>query len=97
MRKADIARRIHQRVGISEKEAADLLDWILRFLTSTLQRGEPIAISGFGRLTVREKRPRNGRNPQTGEELMIAARRVITFHPSPLLKDEVNSAQAEQP
>lgn len=95
MRKTDIARRIRQQVGISKTEAAKLLNWILEILKATLQTGEPITISSFGKFTVRRKPLRTGRNPRTGEEIMISARRVVTFHPSPLLTTDMNSVQAE--
>ena len=95
MQKADIARHIQQQAGISETEAAKLLEWFLELLKTTLQKGEPIAIQGFGRFTVRSKRARPGRNPKTGETVMVSARRVVTFHPSIILKTEVNSPSAE--
>ena len=97
MRKLDIARRIHQEAGISEEEAATLLDWIFELLKTTLQQGEPISIPGFGKWTVRSKPPRKGRNPRTGEAMMISARRVVTFRPSASLTIEMNSVQVEQP
>jgi integration host factor subunit alpha len=96
MRKLDIARRIHQQAEISEEEAATLLERILELLKTTLQQGEPISIFNFGVFTIRSKAPRKGRNPRTGEEIMIASRRVVTFRASPHLKTEVNSVQAEQ-
>ena len=96
MRKADIAQRIHQQAGISEQEAATLLDGILELLASTLQKGDPVTIPGFGKFTVRSRLPRTGRNPRTGEAIMIAARRVVTFRPSPLLTIEMNPVEAEQ-
>jgi integration host factor subunit alpha len=91
MRKADIARSIHQQAGVSEAEAADLLERVLGLLMSTLQRGEPIIITGFGRFTVRMKRPRNGRNPRTGEAIIISGRKVVTFRPSHLWTAELNA------
>ena len=95
MQKADIATRIQEQTGLSKEEAAKLLDWILEFLKATLQAGEPIIISGFGKFTVRHKQARQGRNPRTGEAVMIAARRVVTFHPSHLFKAYINSLTAE--
>jgi integration host factor subunit alpha len=96
MRKAHIARSIHQPAGISEKEAAKLLDWIVALFKSTLQIGEPIAIAGFGKFMVRSKGPRKGRNPRTGEAMIIAARRVVTFHASPVFKVAVNAARQDR-
>jgi integration host factor subunit alpha len=95
MTKADIAQRIHQQAGISEQEAATLLEWILELLKTTLQKGESITIFGFGTFKVRNKLPRKAWNFITGESLMITARRVVTFHASAHLKSEVNSVQLE--
>ena len=91
MRKADIARRINQQAGVSENEVAMLLEGILELFKATLQKGEPIVISSFGKFEVRKKAPRPGRNPQTGEGFMISARRVVTFRASSHLKMEVNA------
>ncbi|MBU6482899.1 MAG: integration host factor subunit alpha [Nitrospirae bacterium] len=89
--KTDMARRIHQNAGIPEKEAAELLEGILELLKATLKNGESIAIVGFGTFMVRRKGPRPGRNPRTGEELTISARRVVSFRPSQVFKEHVNS------
>jgi integration host factor subunit alpha len=94
MQKNDIAQRIHQEAGISEEEAATLLNWVLELFKATLQRGEPIAIPSFGKFMVRSKATRLGRNPRTGEAIMIAARRVVLFHPSLHLKAEMTSVPA---
>ena len=96
MQKRDIVRHIHQQAGISETEAAKLLEWIFGLLKTTLQKGELIAIPGFGKFTVRGKASRTGRNFKTGEALIISARRVVTFHPSLVLKTEVNGVPAER-
>jgi integration host factor subunit alpha len=96
MRKKDIAQRIHQEAGISEKEAASLLNRVLELCKSTLQKGEPVRIVNFGVFTVRNKAPRRGRNPRTGEDVMISPRRIVTFRASVHLKTEVNVVQAEQ-
>ena len=91
MQKVDIAKRITRQAGIGEREAATLLDGILELLKATLKKGEPIAIPNFGKFTVRSKAPRPGRNPHTGEAIMIAARRVVTFRASSQLTTEMNS------
>jgi integration host factor subunit alpha len=93
MRKLDIARRIHQEAEISEEEAAALLNWVLELFKSTLQKGEPIAIHEFGKFTVRSKLPRTGRNPRTGEAVIISSRRVVSFRPSLLLRAAVTSTE----
>lgn len=96
MQKAEIVTRIHQEAGVSLEDAARLLEWILGLFKTTLQAGEPITISGFGKFTVRSKGARPGRNPITGEAIMISARRVVTFHASHLFKTHVNATPAEQ-
>ena len=95
MQKIDIARRIQQQAGISKEQAARLLDWILELFKTTLQAGEPIIISGFGKFTARNKHARQGRNPRTGEAVTIAARRVVTFHASLQLKAHMNALPEE--
>ena len=92
MTQAEIAGRIHQQTGLSEHKAGEVLDRILDILKSTLQQGEEIVITNFGKFAVRSKRARQGRNLRTGEETIIPARRVVTFHASPLLKADVNVA-----
>jgi integration host factor subunit alpha len=91
MKKADIAKSIHEQAAISETRAEDLLEWVLALLTSTLQQGEPIIITGFGKFTVRKKEPRKGRNPRTGETIIVPGHRVVTFRPSALWKAELNA------
>lgn len=89
MQKRDIARHIHQQAGISKTESAKVLECVLGLIKTTLQAGEPITIQGFGKFIIRSKRAREGRNPQTGDAVMISARRVVSFHPSLALKTEV--------
>lgn len=91
MTKADIIDRVCERVGgFSKKEAADLVEKVFDVMKATLETNEKIKISGFGNFIVREKKPRPGRNPQTGTEITIDARRVLTFKPSPVLKQALN-------
>lgn len=92
MTKADIIEALHQKVGYSKKEAADLVELVFDTIKETLSRGEKIKISGFGNFVVRDKKSRTGRNPQTGEAIEISARRVLTFKPSQVLREEVNGA-----
>ena len=83
MTKADLAKAIYERHGgISNKEASFLVDIILDFIKQRLLRGERIQITGFGTFMVREKKGRKGRNPQTGEEMTIPARKSVVFRPS---------------
>jgi integration host factor subunit alpha len=92
MTKADIVESLYEKVGISKKEAADLVEMVFDTIKGTLADGTKIKISGFGNFVVREKRSRIGRNPQTGETIEISARRVLTFRPSQVLRAEVNSS-----
>jgi len=91
MTKADIVEEVYERVGISKQEAARLTEIFLDIMKEALGKGEKVKISGFGNFVVRSKRPRRGRNPQTGEEITITPRKVLTFKSSPLLKQTLNS------
>ena len=93
MTKADIVERIYERVGFSKKEAADVVESIFEVIKSRLEDGEKVKISGFGNFVINTKRPRKGRNPQTGEEITITGRRVLTFKPSQVLKRTINLAR----
>ncbi|HEX5033406.1 MAG TPA: integration host factor subunit alpha [bacterium] len=90
MTKADLVESIYEKIGFSKKESSDIVEMIFDTMKDTLERGEKIKISGFGNFVVRAKRPRMGRNPQTGEEIEISARRVLTFRPSQVLKQALN-------
>ena len=88
--KADLAEHLHDRLGLSKKEARELVEAGLEEITDTLAGGEEVKLSGFGKFELRDKPPRPGRNPQTMEEVTIAARRVVNFRPSQVLKDHLN-------
>jgi integration host factor subunit alpha len=90
MRKADIANEVFEKVGVSKKESADILEIILNSIKEVLKKGEMVKIAGFGNFVVRQKRARKGRNPKTGEEIGITPRRVVTFRPSQVFKKFVN-------
>ena len=90
MRKADIANEIYEQIGLSKKEAAEIVEIILATIKGVLQKGETVKIAGFGNFVVRSKRSRKGRNPKTGEEIGITPRRVVTFRPSQVFKKFVN-------
>ena len=97
MTKADIIESVYEKVGFSKKEAADIVEMVFDTIKETLERGEKIKISGFGNFIVRDKKSRVGRNPQTGEEIEISARREHTFRPSQVLKNALNaSAEAAE-
>jgi len=94
MTKADIVETIYERVGFSKKESAELVETVFDVIKDALVNGEKVKFSGFGNFIVREKNARKGRNPQTGEEIQLEARRVLTFKPSLVLKNALNEGQA---
>lgn len=91
MTKADIIEQVYEKLGaLSKKESAEIVEVVFETIKATLERGEKIKISGFGNFVVREKKERTGRNPQTGEEIRIHPRKVLTFKPSQVLKNAIN-------
>jgi len=90
MTKADIVERIYDKIGLSKKESAELVEMVFDILKSTLEKGDKIKIAGFGNFVVKEKADRRGRNPQTGDEIVISARKILTFKPSQVLKASIN-------
>ena len=90
MTKADIVERIYEKVGFSKKEASEVVDSIFEVIKHHLEDGQKVKVSGFGNFVVHEKRPRKGRNPQTGETIVIRGRRVLGFKASPMLKKSMN-------
>lgn len=94
MTKADIARIVHERVGLTKKESAQIVESVLDVVRDALEQGENVKLSGFGHFMVRQKHARRGRNPKTGTDITIAPRSVVTFRASPLLKDKLNGGDA---
>ena len=94
--KADIVERVYKEAGFSKKEAADLVDMVFKIIKETLSRGEKVKISGFGNFSIRDKSTRLGRNPQTGNAMEISARRVLTFKPSQVLKEDITGRFAHR-
>lgn len=91
MTKADLVEAVYGKLeGFSKKQSAEIVESIFETMKDTLGTGDKIKISGFGNFVVREKSERIGRNPQTGEEITISARRVLTFKPSQVLKNALN-------
>ena len=90
MTKEEIVEQIYEKVGFSKKESAELVERVFDIIKETLKEGEKVKISGFGNFVVSEKNARKGRNPQTGEEIRLDARRVLTFKPSLVLKNTLN-------
>ena len=92
MTKADIVEIVFEKVGFSKKDVSAVIDEIFETIKTTLEGDEKVKISGFGNFTTRQKRARRGRNPQTGNEITIEQRRVMTFKASQLLKKAINKA-----
>ena len=82
---------VSKKVGLSRTESAALVGLVLKEITDCLERGEAVKLSSFGSFIVRKKRQRMGRNPKTGKDAIIPARRVIVFKPSPILKERIKS------
>jgi len=91
MTKSDMVEKIYEKIGFSKKESAELVEMVFDIIKSTLESGEKIKIAGFGNFVVKEKADRRGRNPQTGEEIVISARKILTFKPSQVLKSSINT------
>lgn len=91
MTKADIVEKVQASIGLSKKESSEMIEAVFAIMKSTLESGETLKISGFGSFVVKQKNDRRGRNPQTGESITIEARRILTFKPSNLLRQAVNS------
>ena len=90
MTKADLVNCIYKNLDLTKKESAIIIDELFEIIKRTLESGEKVKISGFGNFVVRQKETRKGRNPHTGDELEIAARKVVTFKPSQVLKRALN-------
>jgi integration host factor subunit alpha len=94
MTKADIAQYLYDKFGdLTMTQATDYVETVLNTIKDTLAGGEDVLISGFGKFSLREKRARTGRNPVTGEKLILDARRVVTFKPGMILKEQVNQGK----
>ena len=92
--RAHLSERIYAQVGLSRNESSDLLEELLDQLSTALESGDTVKISGFGTFAIRQKGRRVGRNPKTGIEVPILPRRVLVFRPSQVLKAQVNGTQA---
>ncbi len=89
--KADMAERLFQELGINKREAKEFVEMFFEEVRRALEQGSQVKLSGFGNFNLRDKRQRPGRNPKTGEEIPISARRVVTFHPGQKLKARVEA------
>jgi integration host factor subunit alpha len=88
--KADIIDSLYNSTELSKDRSSELIEALLEIIKQKLEQGEDVLISSFGKFYVKEKNPRRGRNPQTGEDLMLGERRVVIFKCSKRLRDRVN-------
>ena|SRR3989338_4234770 len=88
--KADLVDHIFEKVGVTKKDATEVVECIFESIKKVLHDGERVKISGFGSFSIQNKRERVGRNPKTGEEMTISARSRVTFKPSPVLRAVLN-------
>ncbi len=95
MVKADIIRSIELKLGLSHEDASHQVEIILSLIKDQLMDSEPVLISGFGQWKVREKKSRIGRNPKTREEYEISPRRVVTFYPSNVWREEISNNSSD--
>jgi len=91
--KSKLVQIIHQKLGIANNQASDILEDFISMVKSTLESGEDVKIAGFGKFEVKQKKPRRGRNPQTGESLIIDGRQIVTFKSSNVLRDQINGGK----
>ncbi len=90
MTKVDIVENVYEKVGFSKKEVTKIVETIFDIIKENLEKEDKIKISGFGNFVVRKKRARRGRNPQTGDDIQISSRRILTFKPSQVLRAALN-------
>ena len=94
--KADMAEGLHKDLGLNKREAKEIVELFFDTIGEELATGENVKLSGFGNFTLRDKAPRPGRNPRTGEEIPIKARRVVTFRAGQKLKARVSGDDKEK-
>jgi len=88
--KAQIIEEISNKDGFTKKNSIEIVETLLDIIKSTLESGDDVLISGFGKFCVKEKKKRRGRNPATGDDMMLSERKVVTFKCSSKLRDRVN-------
>lgn len=91
--KADIAEHLFDKLGLNKRDAKDVVEVFFEEIRRTLESGEQVKLSGFGNFELRDKNQRPGRNPKTGEDIPISARRVVTFRPGQKLKARVENGE----
>ena len=95
--KADMAARLFEELGLNKREAKEMVERFFEEIRQSLEEGSQVKLSGFGNFDLREKKQRPGRNPKTGEEIPISARRVVTFRPGQKLKARVEAYAGTEP
>ena len=95
--KADMAEKLHDELGLNKREAKELVEMLFEEIREALEDDEQVKLSGFGNFDLRDKSERPGRNPKTGQEIPISARRVVTFKPGQKLKARVESYAGTEP
>ncbi len=95
--KSELADALFFQLGLNKREAKEFVDRVFEEVKSALAQGDPVKLSGFGNFELRDKNQRPGRNPKTGEEIPISARRVVTFRPGQKLRAQVEGGHARQP
>lgn len=90
--KADLADLLFGQIGLNKRESKDMVDAFFTLISDSLVEGQDVKISSFGNFQIRTKAPRPGRNPRTGQAIPIEARRVVTFHASPKLKEQIQGS-----
>ncbi len=93
--KSEMADRLYMELGLNKREAKEIVELFFQEITDSLVQNEQVKLSGFGNFELRDKRERPGRNPKTGEEIPISARRVVTFRPGQKLKVQVESYEGD--
>jgi integration host factor subunit alpha len=88
--KAQMVESVQNQIGLSRNRSSEIVETLLEIIKSTLESGEDVLVSGFGKFSVNEKKARRGRNPSTGEDMMLEARKVVTFKCSGKLRDKIN-------
>ena len=95
--KAHLAELLFEHIGLNKRESKEMIDAFFELISGCLIEGQDVKISGFGNFQIRTKAPRPGRNPRTGEAIPIGSRRVVTFHASHKLRDQIQCISAEEP
>ena len=90
--KQDVVEKLQSELGLVKKQSIEITESLLEIIKSTLASGDVVLVSGFGKFCVKEKKERRGRNPATGEDLMLKPRRIVTFKCSSKLREKVNVA-----